>query len=253
MRQILTFKLFDGTKMVFICDSDGKASAVANAINYSKRIFSNKKFIISGKTEIVNYEKWNKSKRAATSTFGSHNYSIAVVTKERVIIDTISASGEKTTYNTVKKIIGVNYEPYMFIYDLGQRGKMLSVVNKAQFTLSNRQKSDQLLDDFCKQLKDMPVGSKIGGELVADIITWKAMLSDIRLGVYKNAPIESIVKITCVIIYFVSPVNLSFETVPVVGQVDDLILLNMLHGAIKKDVKKYEEWRKQNQIGNQRN
>lgn len=244
MRQILTFKLFDGTEMNFICNSKSKEDAIGLAINYSRKLFNNKKFIIKAKTEIKNYEVWRNAKER-TQINGSHNFNVALVAGDKPIIDSVNADGIKSAYNIIKSTLCLDYDPIVFFYDLSQCSKLKAVQGKAQFILANRGRTDKLIDDFCGALRKLPIAGNIVGEMIADLVIWKSLINDVRIGVYDRIPVNSIIKIVCVIIYFVTPVNTAFEWVPIIGQVDDIILIKMLHSAIRQDVQNYVRWQQE--------
>lgn len=249
MKHIVTFKLFDGSKMVFICDCNDRNTAINNAVAYSRKVFNKKKFIISRKTEVLDCERWNKTERTLNSVNGSHNYSVALITRDGCAMDDVRADGIKSVYTLVKQSVGLNYEPMMFIYDTSQMNKMRCAVEKARFTLSDRQRIHGMIDSFVVAIKKLPLDGTFIAKGVADLMLFEQLINDVAIGVYKDIPVNSIVTITVVILYFVSPINLSFEAVPVVGQMDDIALAAFILDAIGKDVAKYDTWRKQNKIG----
>lgn len=239
MRQILTFKLYDGTKMVFIGDFNDKYSAQSTAINYSARLFGQKKFILNSKTEILEYERWSQKNQAGGNNSGNRVFSAAIVYNGNSMITKIQAGGVKTAYNQIKKMYNIPCEPVVFLYDTSQEAKLGSIVYKSQSILYDKNKLNKLIDEFIDKAKQ----NKLLGPIAADITLFGAMVSDVMTGAYKKVPIYSLVMIVGIIVYFVSPVNLAFEAIPVIGQVDDVILINMIYNEIHKDVMEYQKWR----------
>ena len=68
------------------------------------------------------------------------------------------------------------------------------------------------------------------------------MIQDYVNGTYKQVPMNLIVKSLIILLYFISPVNLSFEVIPVIGQCDDLILIGWLLSGAHADLQNYKQW-----------
>ena len=246
MRQKLTYKLFDGTKLNFICDANDKQSAHSLAMNYSKRLFKSKKFIIKPKTEIIDYERWSKDKQAGARSYGTRKFSVEIVYNGTSLVKDVQADGIKSAYNTIKKQHAIAGEPMTFIYDTTQDSKLCSVLTVGQNTLRSKDKLDKIIDDFVKEANKIP-GE---GNVAADVVLWKAMCIDIMNGAYTRIPYKTIIETICVIIYLVCPINLSFEIVPIVGQAEDVALVMLIVKSIHDDVQDYQKWRKETSISN---
>lgn len=246
MRQILTFKLYDGTKLVFIGDFNDKYIAQSTAINYSARLFGQKKFILNNKTEVLDCERWSQKNKVGGNNSGNKIFSAAVVYNGNSAITKVQAGGVKTAYNQIKKMYNIPCEPVVFLYDISQEAKLGNIVYKSQSILYDKNKLNKLIDDFIDKAKQ----NKLLGPIAADITLFGAMVSDVMTGAYKKVPIYSLVMIVGIIVYFVSPVNLAFEAIPVIGQVDDVILVNMIYNEIHKDVMEYQKWRNEKTLLN---
>ncbi|WP_202852059.1 YkvA family protein [Streptococcus suis] len=73
-----------------------------------------------------------------------------------------------------------------------------------------------------------------------------AMISLVRHfaeGRYRHVPIGTILAIVSSLIYFVSPVDVIPEVLPVVGLVDDALVIKVCLEMVKSDLKNYDEWR----------
>lgn len=246
MRQILTYKLFDGTKLSFICDANDKQSAHSIAMTYSKRLFRSKKFMIKPKTEIVDYERWSKDKQSGARAYGTRKFNIAIVYNGQSLVKDVQADGVKSAYNIIKKQHAIPGEPMAFIYDTTQDSKLYSVLTVGQNTFRSKDKLDKLIDDFVKEANKVPGA----GTLAADVVLWKAMCADIMNGSYNRVPYKTIIETICVMIYLVCPINLSFEIVPIVGQADDVALVALIAKSMHDDVQDYKKWRNDTSIGN---
>jgi uncharacterized membrane protein YkvA (DUF1232 family) len=63
-------------------------------------------------------------------------------------------------------------------------------------------------------------------------------------GEYKGLPWKSLISIVAVLIYFVSPIDLIPDFLPVIGITDDVALVVWLIKTLGDDVRKFSEWEK---------
>ena len=63
---------------------------------------------------------------------------------------------------------------------------------------------------------------------------------------YTDIPLGVIISIVSTLIYIVSPFDLLHDAIPVIGYVDDLILLGFVLKMIHSDVDEYRKWRVKN-------
>lgn len=61
-------------------------------------------------------------------------------------------------------------------------------------------------------------------------------------GEYKDIPWKTLVKIVAVLIYFVSPIDILPDFLPIVGISDDIVLVTWLFTSIKGDLGKFQAW-----------
>ena len=234
---IITFKLIDNTKMYVIADCSSKASLREMAISYSQNIFNQRKFVLTSKSEIIDFEKWSKEHNSKNLD-GQKWFSIAVVYKGQIDIRRINAGGPKSAYNNFKFMTGIDDEVFAFIYDESQVVKKKSALAASRCLMSDRNKTNQVLNQAVGVLKQID-GI---GEYAEDLSLLFNMIKDYQNGSYKQAPMNTMVKTFVVILYFVSPVNLSFEAIPVIGQFDDIMLLTWLLRGAHADIQNYKQW-----------
>ena len=63
-------------------------------------------------------------------------------------------------------------------------------------------------------------------------------------GTYRNLPWKSLVSIVAVLIYFVSPIDVIPDFLPVIGITDDIALVLWLIRTLGEDIRKFSEWEK---------
>ena len=113
---------------------------------------------------------------------------------------------------------------------------------KAKRILNNKSKVIELVTkalSFCKKLGNISFLKK----WFLDIPTLCDMLTDTINGTYKNIPHSSLVMVLIAIIYTVSPVDLLFDKIPIIGVMDDAAILKIVLDTIKNDLETYTSWK----------
>lgn len=111
--------------------------------------------------------------------------------------------------------------------------------SKAKETLKDKNKTFQVLDDAMKKMGELPVI----GEAFKDIPTLCNMIRDYVKGDYKAVPVGSIVAALAALIYFVSPVDVFPDFLPLVGYVDDATVIAVALQFIHSDLEHYRNWK----------
>ena len=82
--------------------------------------------------------------------------------------------------------------------------------------------------------------------LIEDLKLFVSLIRDYRSGAYKKFPILSVAGIAFTLIYIISPVDLIPDYILGIGQSDDAAILGFCLYLLRKDVRKYKEWLKEN-------
>lgn len=61
-------------------------------------------------------------------------------------------------------------------------------------------------------------------------------------GEYRELPWKTLLRIIAVLIYFVSPIDILPDFLPIVGLSDDIALMLWLFSGIKDDIEKFRQW-----------
>jgi len=61
-------------------------------------------------------------------------------------------------------------------------------------------------------------------------------------GDYRQIPWKTLIRIIAVLIYFVSPIDILPDFLPIVGFTDDIALMLWLFSGLKDDLDKFSEW-----------
>ncbi|QHV98843.1 YkvA family protein [Spirosoma endbachense] len=90
---------------------------------------------------------------------------------------------------------------------------------------------------------------KSGGLSGANIAAFREQLGVVtRLlkayasGDYRQLPWKTLIRMIAVLIYFVSPIDILPDFLPIVGLTDDIALMLWLFSGIKDDIEKFRQW-----------
>jgi uncharacterized membrane protein YkvA (DUF1232 family) len=104
----------------------------------------------------------------------------------------------------------------------------------------------ELLREALVKAKD--IGAKenkgVGTVLSEKVTTLARMIKSYVSGDYKIIPWGSIVKMIAVLLYFVSPIDLIPDFIPVLGLTDDFALIMWLFSSLADDFENFEAWEK---------
>ena len=105
-------------------------------------------------------------------------------------------------------------------------GSVLELLNKASGKL--------------EPLKSAP----LLGDSVADVQDVVSMLNDYYHGRYKKLPFAVLAGSLAIVAYLISPIDLIPDGVPVLGFIDDALIINLvLELCVDTELKRYRKWR----------
>ena len=105
-------------------------------------------------------------------------------------------------------------------------GRVLELLNKASAKL--------------EPLKSAP----LLGDSVADVQDIIAMLNDYYHGRYRKLPFAVLAGSLAIVAYLVSPIDLIPDGVPVLGFIDDALIINvLLELCVDAELSRYRKWR----------
>lgn len=110
---------------------------------------------------------------------------------------------------------------------------------KAEEFLKDDEKIKDLLLRIEEKLKMVP---RIGEQL-SHIPVFISMIRSYLKKEYTKAPVGTIVAIISAIAYFLSPVDVIPDSIPVAGYVDDAAIITACLSIVDSDIKEYILWR----------
>ncbi len=94
-------------------------------------------------------------------------------------------------------------------------------------------------------IEEKIIKNKTLKSLYEDVKLFISIIKDYYKGTYKDIPYWSIAAIGFSLLYFLSPIDFVPDFIPMVGYVDDALILATCYKMIKKDLIKYKEWKVQ--------
>ena len=73
-----------------------------------------------------------------------------------------------------------------------------------------------------------------------------SLIKDYWKGEYRNVSPWSVLVFIAGIVYLISPIDIIPDFLPLVGQIDDAIILVLCMYFLEKDLQKYKEWKIKN-------
>ena len=125
------------------------------------------------------------------------------------------------------------------ISDKRARKKIDKGCGKAEIILKDVDKTDKFLRKLEKKLKVVP---KVGDKLAYAPIMASLVRNYVNKS-YKDIPVGVIIAVVSSLIYFVSPIDISPDTLPMIGYLDDATVLAVCWKLVDSDIKKFLKWR----------
>ena len=130
------------------------------------------------------------------------------------------------------------------ITDEEARTQLESGYDKAKDILNDSDKFEEFLQRLEKKLKVVPV---VGGKL-SNVPVMVSLVRSYAKKEYTKIPIGSIISIISALLYFVSPIDLIPDVIPVVGLLDDALVIAICWNLVEDDIEEYIRWREKNGI-----
>ncbi len=122
------------------------------------------------------------------------------------------------------------------------REQLNAYSSDAEKIVGDKDKMDEFLEKLAKKLSAVPgIGDKI-----ADIPILVTMVKAYVNKEYTTIPVASIVSIVAGLLYFISPIDLIPDFIPVAGYLDDAVVIGIVVKMIHSDVENFKEWQKEN-------
>ncbi|PKN33214.1 MAG: hypothetical protein CVU61_14455 [Deltaproteobacteria bacterium HGW-Deltaproteobacteria-19] len=81
------------------------------------------------------------------------------------------------------------------------------------------------------------------GRFITDLKLLFSIIQDYFKGTYREVPFWAIAAITAALLYVLSPIDLIPDFIPVIGLVDDALVVAACLAMVEQDLHRYREWK----------
>ncbi len=111
-----------------------------------------------------------------------------------------------------------------------------------------KEKAQKIKEEDIKNVieKEEEIKNKIKGPLtkyLEDIRLFFSLLKDFISGEYKEVPWFTIAAITASLLYILNPFDVIPDFIPIIGQLDDAIVVSVCLMLIEEDLEAYKNWK----------
>ena len=117
---------------------------------------------------------------------------------------------------------------------------------KASGLLSNSAGILQLLKNVFEKFQSESLGTVLGS-VKNQILSLGKLLKYYATGQYRQIDLKNLVIVLDSLIYFLSPIDLIPDFLPVLGFTDDVALISFVFVSVSEELEKFENWLKENE------
>lgn len=117
-------------------------------------------------------------------------------------------------------------------------------LGKAEEYLSKPLRVKQLLNDAYQKAREKNELGSLAHEAWDTVQTLIRLVRSASAGEYTGLPATTIVAAVAVLIYFMSPIDVIPDFIPVIGLLDDVALVAWFTSTLKEQLDKFAEWEK---------
>ena len=99
------------------------------------------------------------------------------------------------------------------------------------------------LGEFLREVEEKSKSVPVLGDLLSRVTLLIEMIKQYAEGSYRNMPIATAVAIVSALAYFISPIDLITDALPVLGHLDDAAVVGACFSLVNGDIEKYQKWR----------
>lgn len=108
--------------------------------------------------------------------------------------------------------------------------------------LDNNRRLKQLFDQSADKLAQMDKSSINGGKLIRRLKTLTRLSGAYARGAYRNVNPQNMLLMIAALIYFVTPVDVIPDFIPVSGLIDDFTVVIWVYNKVQEEIDKFIVW-----------
>jgi uncharacterized membrane protein YkvA (DUF1232 family) len=117
------------------------------------------------------------------------------------------------------------------------------LIKQAEKIIASDNSISKLIDNVFLKIGQ---GSEIFYSLQDSVIALVRMLKAWWKGEYRNISTTSIIAVVATLVYFSNPIDMIPDFIPVIGQIDDILVLSYLIKMLNKEIERFMAWEKEN-------
>lgn len=114
--------------------------------------------------------------------------------------------------------------------------------NKAEEYLHDPERTRDLVEEAVRKTNAREPGSKLDPDFWSQLKAFNRMVKAYINKEYTVVPWASIAMVAGSVLYFVSPIDLILDWLPLAGLVDDAAVLVFVFRQIRNDIEKFQQW-----------
>tara|TARA_B100001564_G_scaffold163173_1_gene137197 strand:+ start:390 stop:782 length:393 start_codon:yes stop_codon:yes gene_type:complete len=127
---------------------------------------------------------------------------------------------------------------------MSKESSIKEYISKAKKIINDDEKLKKLIEDVLKKLKEISSDKKTSVKLNDSLRLFIRIINAYTSKEYTYVPWKTICLIVAGLIYFIYPVDLIPDFIPVSGLIDDVALIAWIYESIQDDIEKFLEWEK---------
>ncbi len=127
---------------------------------------------------------------------------------------------------------------------MSKESSIKEYISKAKKIINDDEKLKKLIEDVLKKLKEISSDKKTSAKLNDSLRLFIRIINAYTSKEYTYVPWKTICLIVAGLIYFIYPVDLIPDFIPVSGLIDDIALIAWIYESIQDDIENFLEWEK---------
>lgn len=120
-----------------------------------------------------------------------------------------------------------------------------NLYKQAERIITSDTKVAKLLDEVFLKIGE---SSELFYKMQDSIIALTRMVAAWIKGDYKNISTQSVIAVVAALIYFVNPLDIIPDFIPVIGQLDDLLVLGYMIKMLNKEIERFMAWEREHDL-----
>ena len=127
---------------------------------------------------------------------------------------------------------------------MSKESSIKEYIRKAKKIINDDEKLKKLIEDVLKKMKEISSDKKTSAKLNDSLRLFIRIINAYTSKEYTYVPWKTICLIVAGLIYFIYPVDLIPDFIPVSGLIDDIALIAWIYESIQDDIDNFLEWEK---------